>query len=209
MLGFLKGAVDLLGGNLVGKLFGNKEQKETNVHDENMALLDSIGKEAAAQAGLHNTLFNSIVDGFNRLMRPVGYFGAVGFLVWAITYPVELAARLVGLNAMPEWLSYAVVTILLSPFVSRPFEKGLFKTKIDPSTVNAIIATQEQIRSLKASKSAPLGVNYTPPVVQDIKKGIGSVRLSEADYEAEMKNGDKPLSLNAIDEWNKRNNPNY
>jgi len=56
--------------------------------------------------------FDRLVNGINRLPRPLLAFGTIGLFVYTMTDPVEFAQRMVGLNAVPEplwWLLGAVV----------------------------------------------------------------------------------------------------
>ena len=56
--------------------------------------------------------FDRLVNGINRLPRPLLAFGTIGLFIYAMTDPVEFAQRMVGLNAVPEplwWLLGAVV----------------------------------------------------------------------------------------------------
>lgn len=58
------------------------------------------------------TLFDRFVNGLNRMPRPILAFGTVGLFVFAMIDPQAFAARMVGLNAVPEplwWLLGAVV----------------------------------------------------------------------------------------------------
>lgn len=56
--------------------------------------------------------FDRLVNGLNRLPRPLLAFGTIGLFVYAMTNPQDFALRMVGLNAVPEplwWLLGAVV----------------------------------------------------------------------------------------------------
>ncbi len=56
--------------------------------------------------------FDRLVNGLNRLPRPLLAFGTIGLFVYAMVDPVKFAQRMVGLNAVPEplwWLLGAVV----------------------------------------------------------------------------------------------------
>lgn len=56
--------------------------------------------------------FDRMVNGLNRLPRPMLAFGTLGLFVHAMADPVGFAQRMVGLNAVPEplwWLLGAVV----------------------------------------------------------------------------------------------------
>lgn len=57
--------------------------------------------------------FDRLVNGLNRLPRPLLAYGTIGLFVYAMTDPQAFALRMVGLNAVPEplwWLLGAVVT---------------------------------------------------------------------------------------------------
>jgi hypothetical protein len=74
-----------------------------------MAALRQLGEEY----GLPSTgWFDRLVNGLNRLPRPLLAFGTLGLFVYAMVDPVRFSARMVGLNAVPEplwWLLGAVV----------------------------------------------------------------------------------------------------
>ena len=56
--------------------------------------------------------FDRLVNGLNRLPRPLLAFGTIGLFVFAMVEPQQFAQRMVGLNAVPEplwWLLGAVV----------------------------------------------------------------------------------------------------
>ena len=74
-----------------------------------MAALRQLGEEY----GLPSlTWFDRLVNGLNRLPRPMLAFGTIGLFVYAMVDPVSFGARMVGLNQVPEplwWLLGAVV----------------------------------------------------------------------------------------------------
>ena len=74
-----------------------------------MAALRQLGEEYG-----HPALgwFDRLVNGLNRMPRPMLAFGTLGLFVYAMVDPVRFSARMVGLNAVPEplwWLLGAVV----------------------------------------------------------------------------------------------------
>ncbi len=74
-----------------------------------MAALQELGMEYQLPA---MGWFDRMVNGLNRLPRPFLAFGTIGMFVYAMADPVAFAARMVGLNAVPEplwWLLGAVV----------------------------------------------------------------------------------------------------
>lgn len=74
------------------------------------AALDAHGEEFQyARPGL----FDRIVNGVNRLPRPLLALGTLGLFVFAMTDPVAFSARMVGLAYVPEplwWLLGAIVS---------------------------------------------------------------------------------------------------
>lgn len=74
-----------------------------------MAALRQLGEEYQ-HPGLG--WFDRLVNGLNRLPRPMLAFGTLGLFVYAMIDPQAFAQRMVGLNAVPEplwWLLGAVV----------------------------------------------------------------------------------------------------
>lgn len=74
-----------------------------------MAALQELGAEYQLPA---MGWFDRLVNGLNRLPRPFLAFGTIGLFVFAMVDPISFAARMVGLNAVPEplwWLLGAVV----------------------------------------------------------------------------------------------------
>lgn len=74
-----------------------------------MAALGQMGQEYQMPA---LGWFDRVVNGLNRLPRPFLAFGTIGLFVYAMQDPQGFAARMVGLNAVPEplwWLLGAVV----------------------------------------------------------------------------------------------------
>ena len=74
-----------------------------------MAALRQLGEEYQHPA---LSWFDRMVNGLNRLPRPMLAFGTIGLFVYAMVDPVPFAQRMVGLNAVPEplwWLLGAIV----------------------------------------------------------------------------------------------------
>lgn len=58
-------------------------------------------------------LFDRVINGLNRLPRPMLALGTLGLFVFAMVDPPAFAARMVGLEAVPEplwWLLGAIVS---------------------------------------------------------------------------------------------------
>ena len=74
-----------------------------------MAALNQLGEEYSLPS---TGWFDRVVNGLNRMPRPMLAFGTIGLFVYAMVDPVSFGARMVGLNAIPEplwWLLGAIV----------------------------------------------------------------------------------------------------
>ena len=74
-----------------------------------MAALRQLGEEYQHPA---LSWFDRMIDGLNRMPRPLLAFGTLGLFVYAMVDPEAFAHRMVGLNAVPEplwWLLGAIV----------------------------------------------------------------------------------------------------
>lgn len=78
-----------------------------------MTALEQLGEEFQNPA---LSWFDRMVNGLNRLPRPMLAFGTLGQFTCAMVDPEAFARRMVGLNAVPEplwWLLGAIVAFLL------------------------------------------------------------------------------------------------
>jgi hypothetical protein len=106
------GAVTALGNAAAGvaEVFVPSATKRMELSAEaQLAALRQLGEEYQ-----HPALgwFDRMVNGLNRLPRPLLAFGTIGLFVYAMVDPVAFATRMVGLNAVPEplwWLLGAIV----------------------------------------------------------------------------------------------------
>ena len=123
-------------GRLLASLFGggrNVIAETVEVFRENAeaaAVREADGRSAAlAQyaaefAQPRKGWFDRLVDGLNRLPRPIMAFGVLGLMVSAMVSPYWFAERMVGLGLVPEplwWLMGAIVSFY---FGARTREQG-------------------------------------------------------------------------------------
>ena len=122
------GAVSALGqaAQGVAEVFVSSATRRMELSAEaQMSALRQLGEEYQ-----HPALsgFDRVINGLNRLPRPFLAFGTLGLFVYAMVDPVGFAARMVGLNAVPEplwWLLGAIVAFYFGArethyFRSRP-----------------------------------------------------------------------------------------
>jgi hypothetical protein len=89
-----------------------------------MAALRQLGEEYQHPA---LSWFDRMVNGLNRLPRPLLAFGTLGLFIYAMVDPEAFAARMVGLNAVPEPLWWLLGAIVAFYFGAR--ETHYFRTR--------------------------------------------------------------------------------
>jgi Holin of 3TMs, for gene-transfer release len=89
-----------------------------------MAALRQLGEEYQHPA---LSWFDRLVNGLNRLPRPLLAFGTLGLFIYAMVDPVAFAQRMVGLNAVPEPLWWLLGAIVAFYFGAR--ETHYFRTR--------------------------------------------------------------------------------
>jgi hypothetical protein len=89
-----------------------------------MAALRQLGDEYQHPA---LSWFDRMVNGLNRLPRPLLAFGTLGLFIYAMVDPEAFARRMVGLNAVPEPLWWLLGAIVAFYFGAR--ETHYFRTR--------------------------------------------------------------------------------
>ncbi len=88
----------------------NKTKNQTYEHLEHTAALKQYGTEYQLQ---QHGWFNGVVNGLNRLPRPVLALGTVGLFAYAMAEPAGFSVRMAGLETVPRelwWLLGAIVS---------------------------------------------------------------------------------------------------
>lgn len=174
----------------VARVFvGDKGAREAAGHDETMAVL---GQFAGEFRQLQNrTWWDALIDGLNRLPRPVLALGTVGLFVYAMADPVGFAIRMQGLDLIPDELWFLLAAIVSFFFGARELahsRKG--RAEASPAAKKAKArAVTESIRELRTLRTPD-----TP--------GIASI--DDEQFAREMADTEKPLTNAAIMEWNRR-----
>ena len=121
------GAVAALGDAAMGvaEVFVPNATKRMELSAEaQMAALRQLGEEYQHPA---LSWFDRMVNGLNRLPRPLLAFGTIGLFVYAMVDPEPFAKRMVGLNAVPEPLWWLLGAIVAFYFGAR--ETHYFRTR--------------------------------------------------------------------------------
>jgi hypothetical protein len=184
----------------LAKVFvGDKSEREANVHSEQESAFDVLQAEAAAQRRENRTWFDSAIDGLNRLPRPLGFFAVLGILVWCPVDPVSFANAMVSYQLVPEWLALIVGQVFLMFYGGRLLNDWKMKAA-DPKVTASVLA---QLKANKQEQSLPNPQKSA--VSQTSVEPLSAARpIEEAEYKAQMHDASRPLSLDAIVEWNKR-----
>lgn len=163
----------------VATFTGDKVQREANTHDEQQSVLDAYASENA-QVRVNRTWWDSFVDGLNRLPRPILAFEVIALPHWAILDPTGFAAAMTALRLMPEWLALIIGQVVLLFCGGRMLDKWPSKFK-GPSLdeVRAVLDAQREIRA-------------------------AGPQLPDKAFTEQMADTDKPLTNEAILEWNRR-----
>lgn len=80
-------------------------------------------------------LFDRVVNGLNRLPRPLLALGTLGLFVYAMIDPVGFEDRMVGLNAVPEPLWWLLGAIVSFYFGAREFHYSRVRSTPTPAQV--------------------------------------------------------------------------
>jgi hypothetical protein len=143
------GAVTALGeaAKGVAEVFVPSATKRMELSAEaQMAALQQLGEEYQ-----HPSLgwFDRLVNGLNRLPRPMLAFGTLGLFTYAMVDPEAFAYRMVGLNAVPEPLWWLLGAIVAFYFGAR--ETYYFRNRgvVSPYAVSGAAAVPEENAALQ------------------------------------------------------------
>lgn len=136
------------GGTLVQTVETFRESSEkgaARLSDEKIAALAQF---AAEFQGVRAGMFDRMIDGLNRLPRPMLAFGTLGLFVSAMVSPAWFSSRMVGVALIPEplwWLMGAIVSFY---FGSRYQAKGQdFQRSVAEAVLmgQALVADKDQV----------------------------------------------------------------
>lgn len=186
----------------LAKIFvGDKSVREDNTHSEQIAAYDALAAEASAQTRENRTSWDSFVDGINRLVRPTLAFGIIGILVWCPINPASFANAMLSYQLVPEWLAIGfaqVLALFMGGRMLKDWKMGSVDPKVTAQVLDTLARTKAQsLSSPQKSENVGMGQSQVEP--------LSSARpIAPAEYEKQMSDQSRPLSLDAIVEWNKR-----
>ncbi len=103
--------------------------------------------------------FDRLVDGLNRLPRPLMAFGILGLMVAAMTDPLWFAARMQGLALVPEPLWWLMGVIVSFYFGARHSEKN---QSFQQSLGASLARTPEVMRNIERLTGSGTAADESP-----------------------------------------------
>ena len=165
------------GVGLVETVTGNKRERDAQGHTSNMAVSAQFATEFQQN---NRNPFDSLIDGFNRLPRPVIVAMIVGYFVTAWHDPTEFQIINLALDGVPERMWIIAGVIVTFYFGARELAKARDQKRMALSA-EAFNEQQRRIAELRRHQHVETGANA-----------------------AEMADEDTPLSNRSIMEWNRR-----
>jgi hypothetical protein len=130
------GAVSALGATVrdVSEVFTANATRRMELSAEAQAA--ALAQHGAEFQNVGETMFDRLVNGINRLPRPMLAFGTLGLFAYAMVDPPGFGERMVGLNLVPEplwWLLGAIVSFYFGAreayyFRNRPVSAPVAQT---------------------------------------------------------------------------------
>lgn len=207
------GLLDKAGG-IVDKVLDQRGQKATADQELDAAPLKQYAAESL-QVRENRTWFDSLVDGLNRLIRPVGFALTVWIFIWPIWNLNQFAQSMVAYEAIPAWLAGLIITVWSlffgGRFITKDMMKDGFKGR-SKKEISEILSKQQEIHAA-LTKTAPetLVIPEVKGIESEVQPQLKSHTLKNPtmdQYQGEL-SSEKPLSLPSIVEWNRKHNPTF
>lgn len=164
----------------IGKVFGDKGERDRGKHQVTMSVQNQFAAEF--QNRDNRTWWDSLVDGLNRLPRPVIVGLVISYFVLSYVSPVEFQKVNVALDTVPENMWYVLSAIIGFYFAARELHK------------------------IRGKKMAMSDEQFQK--VLDRQKSLDAITpiITENEFQKQMSDTTRPMSNAAVAEWNRRNN---
>ena len=176
MMGRIMDALFGDGRNVVVETAGIfRENAEKSAERESRAKGDALRQFAAEFARPRKGLFDRVIDGLNRLPRPILAFGTIALFVTAMVDPVWFAGRMQGIQLVPEplwWLMGAIVSFY---FGARHQAKG---QEFQQSIAESLSRTVE-VQSAKEGFDAMVQERREPTLTAPEVPDLGNPALND------------------------------
>lgn len=176
-------------GGIVKSIWGNKEAREVAAHHQEMKVQESYAAEFLAPEKKH--WFNMLIDGINRLVRPIMTYGIIAMFIWAAVDPAAFYLFIKNIQIVPELMWWVFLAIITFWFGGRLFENGrLPSTRIDPSVARDIFNERADREAEMRYSESTEGLPIRPTV-------------SDSQYQS-TNSATKAMTNQAIAEWRKK-----
>jgi holin (3TMs family) len=154
--------------NLMGLIFGGKSNiivETVGAFRPNAEAQDARGAQIQTAAMMqmasefreNRNWFDSLIDGLNRLPRPLMAFGILGLMAAAMSDPLWFAARMKGVALVPEPLWWLMGVIVSFYFGSRYGEKTQnFASSMSAGMARAAAVTLSNEREAREPPPGPV-----------------------------------------------------
>ncbi len=144
-------------GELIKTVFGSRLERDRFQADARSA----VYQQFAAEFGHGKTWWDSLIDGLNRLPRPIMTFGVIYLFVWCARDPAAFVEYAIALQAMPKegwFILGAVVTFWFAAKLPKDF--GKYKVNGEAMQVAKQISDSREMQTT------------APPTTKDPQEGI-------------------------------------
>lgn len=180
LLSFILGIRPVLaaGTGIIDAVAGNRRERDTHARLTDTAVQQQFAAEFRRLD--RRIWFDSLIDGLNRLPRPVIVVMIIGYFLASCRDPEEFQIINLSLDAVPErmWLIAGVIVTFY--FGARELQKSRDQKSMALSA-EAFAEQQRRINTLRQTKHVASGI-----------------------YSNEMADEAAPLSNRSIAEWNRR-----
>ncbi len=135
-----------------------RENAEAGAQRANEVQLATLAAQGAEFRAARRGAFDRIMDGLNRLPRPVMALGCIGLVILAMIDPVWFSARMAGLALVPEPLWWLLGVIVSFYFGARHQAKGQEFQRSIAETLSRVPQVKGAIDALEAGA----GTNEAP-----------------------------------------------
>jgi len=160
----------------VAEVFRENATRRMELDEE--AYARAMAEHGAEFQVVRHSWFDDMVNGLNRLPRPLLTLGTMGLFGYSMVDPAGFSARMEGLGLVPEplwWLMGAIVSFY---FGARHQAKGqAFQREIAQTMASAVPVVLETVRGIEALDAAPaedaagLGTE-TNPALRDWRAAV-------------------------------------
>lgn len=208
-MGLIGRGLDLIfgdGRNIIAETAGIFRENAENAGDREAAMKAAAMQQFAAEfAGQRRGLFDRLIDGANRLPRPILAFGTIALFVVAMVDPLWFSSRMQGIALVPEplwWLMGAIVSFYFGArhqAKGQEFQQSVAETVARAATVSQNIETLDNLRG-ERSKPVP-----APAPVPAEKASPDARALQSARPAAPAASGAWWEVNPALDDWSRSN----